>query len=308
MPLESAAPGRCQFRIGGLPVSITCRDHPLLEELNPEYRPFLVESCLASEDRISVELLVGDVPASPRGRLLFEAGKSWTLRELSGNFIIVPRGTEAGATPAWEAEICRRRRTVRVICGRELLVESAGVTCLASPFHYPLDQMVLMLALAGEGTIVHAAGVDIGGRGVILAGPSRAGKTTISRLCAAAKITVLSDDRVIVRRSGDRLLIAGSPWPGEGRFAANLNLPLSALVFLSKGNTDSVSPLAAAAAMKRLLPVLSTPLFDRGLTERAIDFCQDLTARCPVYELTFRPATSAVQALLETIRDIPEPR
>ncbi len=308
MALERAAPGGCRFRFGGLPISIICRDYPLLPETNPEYLPFLDEGGSASADSISIELLVGEVPASPRGRLLFEAGRSWTLRELGGKFVIVPQATPAGAAPAWEAEIDRRRRTARVICGRELLVDRAGVTWLASPFHYPLDQMVLMLALAGEGTIVHAAGVDIGGRGVILAGPSRAGKTTISRLCDAAGITVLSDDRVIVRRSVEGLRIAGSPWPGEGRFAANRSLPLAALVFLTKGDADGISPLAPAAALKRLLPVLSTPLFDRELTERAVDFSQGLIASCPAYELTFRPAAGAVQALLQTIDGLPEAR
>lgn len=297
MVLDVFQPSRITYRIGGLPVVVCSHNHPLLPEVSPEYLPFLSTARASAGDGILVDLRIGEIPAEPAGRVLLEAGDSWVLRERGRNLVIAPHSGYRGEPPEWEAEIDRGRRSVRILCAPALLVDRDSMRQLASPFHYPLDQMVLMLALAGEGAVAHAAGVDLRGKGVILAGQSRAGKTTLSRLCAAGGIPVLSDDRVIIRRVGDELRIFGTPWPGEGRYAENRSVPLAALVFLTKGDENRLKAIPRASAVRRLLPVLSLPWFDRELADLALDFCTELTARIPAHELIFRPDAGAVGAL-----------
>jgi hypothetical protein len=295
--LDAFQPSRITYRVGGLPVGVCSPSHPLLPETNPEYLPFLSTEHASARDGILVDLRIGEIPAEPAGRVLLEAGDSWVLRERGLSLAIAPHPGHRGDPLAWEAEIDRGSRSVRILCAPSSLVERDGVRRLSSPFHYPLDQVVLMIALAGEGAIVHAAGVDLRGKGVILAGQSRAGKTTLSRLCASGGIPVLSDDRVIIRRVGDELRIFGTPWPGEGRFAENRSVPLAALVFLTKGDENRLKAIPRANAVRRLLPVLSLPWFDRELADLSLDFCTELTARVPAHELIFRPDAGAVCAL-----------
>ena len=285
------------FRVGGLHVEVSSRSHPLLPETNPEYLPFLCTEQGIAGEGLLVDLRVGEISAVPTGRLLLEAGDSWVLRKREQHLVITPHPGPQGDPLAWEADIDQGRRYVRILCDPTLLVERDGVRRISSPFHYPLDQVVLMLALAGEGAIAHAAGVVLRGKGVILAGPSRAGKTTLSRLCASGGITVLSDDRVIIRRVGEEMRMFGTPWPGEGRFAENRSVPLAAIVFLTKGEENRLEPLPRASAVRRLLPVLSLPWFDQELANRSLDFCTELTARVSSHELIFRPDPGAVEAI-----------
>lgn len=302
MSLEHASGGRILFQVGGLPIDVVCRDYPVLPEASPEYLSFVVSSGMQTSDTIPVELQVGEVCAKAAGRVVLEAGDSWTLRKRDGAFVVTPRPGDAGEPPSWEARIDAERRSVRVLCSRELLVDRDGVRCLWSPFHYPLDQVALMLMLAGEGIIVHAAGAAVNGKGVILAGPSRAGKTTISRLCDSAGLTVLSDDRVMVRRVGGEFRVFGTPWPGEGGYAVNQSLPLAAVVFLEKGEHERLEGITPGDSIRRLLPVASLPRFDRELAGRSLELCGDLVTCTPAYQLTFRPDAGAVRLLEESFR------
>jgi predicted ATPase len=80
----------------------------------------------------------------------------------------------------------------------------------------------MMHRLANEGgSIIHCALIDRGGSAVICPGVSGAGKTTLCRkLAGRPDFRVLSDDRAVVRRSGDGYRAYGTPWPGEGAFAS----------------------------------------------------------------------------------------
>ena len=135
------------------------------------------------------------MPRDPRpaadARRLFCAGESWSAHAAGELLLIAPHVQPPATAPDWLAAVGPDRRSVRLTCGEALL---AGDTPprLRNPVHYPLDQVLLALALAGEGLILHAAGVDLGGRGVVLAGVSGAGKTTIARLCAEAGRTCCS--------------------------------------------------------------------------------------------------------------------
>ena len=73
------------------------------------------------------------------------------------------------------------------------------------PLEYPLDELLLQGLLArGRGAEIHACGIaDGSGRGLLFVGQSGAGKTTMARLWEGERgITVLSDDRIILRRVG----------------------------------------------------------------------------------------------------------
>ena len=53
---------------------------------------------------------------------------------------------------------------------------------------------------------VHASTVAIGGRAVLITGPSGSGKSDLTLRLLDSGFTLVSDDQTIVRRDGDRLL------------------------------------------------------------------------------------------------------
>lgn len=68
-----------------------------------------------------------------------------------------------------------------------------------------------------DGVLIHSSGVILNGEGVIFAGISGAGKTTISKLWRERDgVAILSDDRIIIRKERSGYFAYGTPWPGEG--------------------------------------------------------------------------------------------
>ncbi len=100
------------------------------------------------------------------------------------------------------------------------------------PHRYPIrlirEAMLRTYEDAG-GVIFHAAGVDVGGAGVMVCGPRGAGKTTITAaLLRCTGAALLSNDRVIAHR-GDHLVAVPLPVPtGRGTIEAFPELARSA--------------------------------------------------------------------------------
>jgi hypothetical protein len=191
---------------------------------------------------------------------------------------------------------------VFLVCSTRLLETREGGVFLRSPFHYPLDQVVSMYLLNGRGFTVHAAGALVGGRGVLFAGVSGAGKTTISRLAGGRRgWEALSDDRVIVRLDRGPATVYGTPWPGEGNVAESRSGALAWLLFLAHGESNAVDRLEPGEVLPRLLQTVSIPWYDREHLGSALDACGRLVRAVPAALLTFRPDDGAVDAVEQVL-------
>jgi hypothetical protein len=84
------------------------------------------------------------------------------------------------------------------------------------PHRYPIRlirEAMLRTYEDNGGVIFHAAGVDVGGLGVMVCGPRGAGKTTtMASLLRSTGAALLSNDRLIVHK-GDRLVAVPLPVP-----------------------------------------------------------------------------------------------
>ena len=68
-----------------------------------------------------------------------------------------------------------------------------------------------MTAQRFSGGSVHASTVAIDGRAVLITGPSGSGKSDLALRLIDRGFVLVSDDRTIVRRDGDRLLASAPP-------------------------------------------------------------------------------------------------
>lgn len=301
---DSEAPGALAYRIGGFGVAVLSPELPLAPETDPDYLPFL-ESPGDAPAAVRVELRPGEPALPPGAQHLLDAGESWQAHRRDGRLLISPRFEPPAAGPDWVAAVDADRTRVTVTCGPALASGTGALQRLHSPFHYPLDQILLALALAGDALIVHAAGVEAAAGGVALPGASGAGKTTISRLFAAAGRAVLSDDRVLIVRAAAGWRVYGTPWPGEGRFVVNRGAPLASLAFLARGDANRVRPVGAAELARRLLPLASVPWFDGEASGRCLDLVARLAGEVPARELAFVPGPLAVAALEDALAPPP---
>ncbi|MBA4386567.1 MAG: hypothetical protein C0404_01220 [Verrucomicrobia bacterium] len=259
----------------------------------PEYREFFLPGkCEAGSCRRIEVVLDESGDGIPAGAVrLFESGESWSVYADGKQRCLVHRSNERKEVH-WMAHFALGGRRVRLSLGAGAFGNSDG---LVNPLMYPLDQLLLMYLLSrGEGVITHAAGLQVEGRGVIFAGRSGAGKSTIVRLLKDSGCSdALSDDRVVVRKRGRGFCQFGTPWPGELKVAANRRLPLDAICFLRHEAVNRMTRLRGIGALERFLPLASIPWYEKSIVPQMVDFCERLTASIPVFELAFRPDASA---------------
>ena len=213
--------------------------------------------------------------------------------------------------PFWAARFNADVKDVTVFCSRQFIEKRNGNPTILNPVRYPLDQLLIMYILAQhQGAVIHAAGIEMSGKGFIFAGPSGAGKSTLARLFNASLAqtnpgaSVLSDERIVIRKMNGMFKAYGTPWHGEEGTTRNKCVPLSGIFFLNHGKKNTVSQLEPRQALERLLKVTSIPWYDRDVMPEVLHFCEELITGVPLFELHFTPGLEVVGFLENRIRDI----
>jgi hypothetical protein len=292
------------IEIAGIQFILHCRDAALLPDSGPCYESFLTPSGDSSETiRVDLDLEIGGLP-DLRGRELLFDGQSWALYRDGEGYIIALAPRTPDVPPAWIARIDSSYTRGTVFCDKLLVRDERGVRSLVNPVLNRLDQLLLMYILAGrQGALIHSAGAVVGGGGLVFAGRSGAGKSTIARQFLAAGTTpLLSDDRVVVRNVGGDYFAFGTPWAGDAQIALNRSAPLRSVLFLHHGPANRVERVAPRDAFEKLLPMVSIPWYDRAAIGQITSFCEELTRDIPAYDLYFVP-TPEVAGFLE--KEIP---
>jgi hypothetical protein len=172
-----------------------------------------------------------------------------------------------------------------------------------------------IIALARGDLSMHAAGVEIGGRAVVLAGPSRYGKTTLAAAFAAAGHRLLTEDMTrctlgggaaavypgpaVVRLRPD--VVEGFHLAGETTIVTERErtfvilersvrgtgeaVPLAAILFLrNEADRLELAPVSTADAIRDLW-TLSFTLPEDASRAAVFEHVTDLVAKVPVLDL-----------------------
>jgi len=153
----------------------------------------------------------------------------------------------------------------------------SGDEDVLNPLPHPLGAIVTnhWLVHRRAGVMAHAAGVSCHGHGMLFAGYSGAGKTTLSRLwLEQAGSTVLNDDRVIVRQRSGGYWVYGTPWHSQERTVSNLAVPLERVFVVRHGPRNQAKRLSPAAATAALLARTFLPYWDAEGTAFVLEFVQ----------------------------------
>ncbi|MDQ7006115.1 MAG: hypothetical protein Q9Q40_02675 [Acidobacteriota bacterium] len=141
------------------------------------------------------------------------------------------------------------------------------------------------LLLREGGTLLHAAAVRHDGFGLIFCGPSGAGKSTLAKISREAGEEILSDEMVVVRRSGQGVRVFGTPfWKGSPTAA-----PAGGLFLLEHAPTPRVQPVAPARCLAEVLQAGGAPLALPAVQQAFFDAAARLIKRIPTYRLAFAP-------------------
>lgn len=286
------------IQIGGVDLNVGGEVPVTLDRSDVAYEDFLSTKPSASKGSLQITVTIAD-PRPPRSaRKVWAAGDAWSLyRNGRQRFIDGP-----ACLSAWSAEM--EDDTVRVRCGPAMVRREGNQVTACNPVRYPLDQLLLMYALAQRrGVIVHACGAEFAGNGAIFLGRSGAGKSTLARLLAdTGGCVVLSDDRMIVRMTEEGATMHGTPWPGEAGMAVNRSVPLTACFVLQKAEENSIEDLPASGVADALLPVASIPWYERDVAFPVLETCEAFAAAVPFRVLRFRKDEEAATMVCDAMR------
>jgi hypothetical protein len=285
------------LQVGGVDLNVGCSDMLLHDPGEVAYSTFRSGRLGGEGDSVDISVAVSD-PAPPcSARKVWETGEAWSVYHNEGLRLI----SGPLRHRAWSAEMDGEKVTVK--CGPAMLRREGGREMAVNPVRYPLDQILLMYALARRrGMIVHSCGAGFAGKGALFLGRSGAGKSTLARLLGAAGgCTVLSDDRIIVRMFGDKPRMYGTPWPGEAGMAVNASVPLTACFALVKSAENRIEDLPASRVADVLLPVTSVPWYEEEAASAILATCDALAAAVPFRVLHFRRDQDAVAMIRDTV-------
>ena len=287
----------CQFflTIAGITISVVSDDPDLKLEVEEATKKFLVPS---ADPDVEVQARWGDIGDNRSGKKIFDSGVLWQLYAQDGSYRFHFTTPTLGPTP-YKIASFNPDFTSGQVCFHHSYFSLAQPMY---PLDYPLDELLLVNLLArGKGVEVHACGVmDSQGNGHLFLGQSGAGKTTMARLWQKqADVTVLSDDRIIMRRRGSSLWMYGTPWHGEADLASPDRVPLTKVYFLSKGIKNELVPLKGTDAAGRLFACSFPPFHSQQGLDFTLGFLEEIVRTIPCYELKFLPYEEALELILK---------
>ncbi len=160
-----------------------------------------------------------------------------------------------------------------------------------------LDEILAVHLLSmGRGLMFHASGISTqGNRGLLFAGYSGAGKSTIANLWVeCSQGAFLGDERIAVRRRGDFYTMQGTAWHGKGRTTVPGEVPLTSLFIIQHSTANWSRRLSIQEASSHLLPHAFLPNWNEKGMAFSLRFLEDLCTSVPCYELGFTPNQDAV--------------
>ena len=104
--------------------------------------------------------------------------------------------------------------------------------------------------------LVHGSALCMQGRAYIFTAPSGTGKSTHARFWRQVfgdQVTMINDDKPMLRIQNDRVTVYGTPWMGKHNLGANIAAPLQAIVKLTRDTTNHVEPMTKADAFVTLM-------------------------------------------------------
>ncbi len=283
--------------VGGLGVVIRSQEEKLVLAMDEPSRRFAGD---AGREPLELDVSLADLSNVVRRSPIFEGGESWKLSREDSDWIFDFFTPLNGPSP------CRRARidgdfTRGEVVFHEPFARGAGEI---DALQFPLAELLLIQRLARVGGLeIHACGiVDEVGRGIILAGRSGDGKTTSARLWAKRPdVTILSDDRIVLRPDAAGFRMYGTPWHGEGAFASSADAALSAVFLLEHGEMNEVKRLSPSEAVASMLPRCFLPFYDRTGVERVLATLDAAAHALSFYRLRFVPNQSAVALVRRTL-------
>lgn len=145
--------------------------------------------------------------------------------------------------------------------------------------------------------ILHSSVVELNGQAVVFSGASGKGKSTQAELWQKHKnAEIINGDRSIIRNN-KTVHAYGSVFAGSSQIYKNKNATIRAIVFLEKGETNSLKLLSPTEGFKMIYSQSLNNTWDKEYVKRLLEEIQKTVSAVPVYKYSCTKDKEAVDYL-----------
>ena len=293
--------GRYLAIVAGVTLEITEKEqdfHPL--SLTNEKESFLFSPhAVSRQTDVHINIAPSVTPPGVRGTLLMK-GRSWCINKTGESFLGYHYLHKQPELPSWWFVADHEFKDITVGFNTQVLSRDK-YNFNVLDWSNQLNFRLLIPLLVHHGVLLfHASGGDVNGKGFLMAAPSGTGKSTIAGRLANHGHQIYCDERIAVKQhEKNGWEIYGTPWFSSVNLCRNESAPLAALMFLKQSRETGLRRLSKAESIKRMLQVCSIPWHFPGITEKALNICEEMIAGCPIFELSCTNDEEPVQVIEE---------
>lgn len=287
---------RRYFRIAGITVQVDS-DLPINDQtFHPKFAAFRTDGPGADTVTIRHHFTLPDLKGKDLGRELYRK-PPWAISQQNESYIYLGISPQADDPSLHRVATFNADHTrARIYNDREDIWRKGNLHSLTM---FPSDQILIARLLADrQGCFLHSAGAILNGAGMLFAGHSDAGKSTITRMLMEAgtganghmllQVEILCDDRNIVRRMVDGWRVYGTWSPGDVPVISANDAPLRAICFIEKANENTLTPLTDRKEItRRLLACVIRPFVTADWWNKTLDLIAELANEAPCYVMRF---------------------
>ena len=157
-----------------------------------------------------------------------------------------------------------------------------------------------------NGFFLHCSCFEYEGNAYVFTARSGTGKSTHTRLWRELfgdKITMINDDKPIVRMIDDVFYIYGTPWNGKHSISNNIKAPIKAIFYINRAKENRVIPCDSISSISKLLSQTVLP-DNKNIMNNLLDMLDKLINKIPVYDLYCDISEEAVQTAYNAISEL----
>jgi hypothetical protein len=286
---------RRYYKCGGITIQVDS-DLPITDStFHPKFKLFEVKG--PEEDTIFIRhhFSLPDIRDWDLGEEIYRR-PPWAIYKRDSSWLYLGIPTTAENNPLHRVAVFNNDHTIAEIHNPHKVAFLKGYLHALTLF--PTDQILLAQVLADrKGCYLHSSGVILNGKGVLFAGHSQAGKSTIVTLLKD-QAEILCDDRMIVRRWEDGFRIHGNWSHGDIPKVSSSSAPLAAIMFLEQSSQNCLILMDnKREIVQKLLAFLIKPLVTADWWEKMLTLVEKMARVVPCYTLQFNKSLKVIDIL-----------
>lgn len=206
-------------------------------------------------------------------------------------------GNELLITTVFPSSKGRKKAVVKLsLDSRKWYLWIDGPDCRIDPFEYPLDGLILYyLTVMNRDILIHASGINKDGKGYLFSGISGKGKSTMAGLWNDSGATVIHDDRLVIRKQGDKYMMYNTPvYDNEEPRESGLDR----IFIIAHGAENKITPVTGAAAVSLVIANCIQHNWDTSIIHGLLGSVSGMCSEVPVARLDFLPDKSITDHIL----------